>query len=91
MSDIAVFLLYTGAAGLFRACCWSVIVMFLTCFSRVSDNAREAVKLLNYHKKSITPRPGQPKMHQKTEKTRNFVLKMETGSLETACTATLTL
>ena len=53
------------AVGLFRACCRSVIVVFLTCFSRVPDSASEAVKPLNHHNKSMTPGPGWPKRHQK--------------------------
>ena len=86
MPDIALPLLYTRATGLFRACCWSVIVMFPTCFSRVPNNAREAVKPLNHRNKSISSGPRRPEMHRKTEKTRNITLKVETGSLETACT-----
>ncbi len=75
------------AIGLFRACCRPVIIVFLTCFPRVPDSASEAVKPLNHRKKSTTPGPGWPKMHQKTAITRDFRLKAETGSLETACTA----
>ncbi len=76
------------AVGLFRACYRSVIVVFLTCFPRVPDSASEAVKPLNHHKKSTTSGPGWPKTHQKTVITRDFRLKAETGSLQTACTAT---
>ncbi len=60
------------AVGLFRACCRPVIVVFLTCFSRVPDSASEAVKPLNHHKKSTTSGPGRPKMHQKTAITRDL-------------------
>ena len=77
------------AVGLFRACCRPVIVVFLTCFSRVPDSASEAVKPLNHHKKSTTSGPGRPKIHQKTAITRDFRLKAETSSLETACTASM--
>ncbi len=79
------------AVGLFRACCRPVIVVFLTCFPRVPDSAGEAVKPLNHHKKSTTSGPGWPKTHQKTVITRDFRLKAETGSLETACTTTETV
>ncbi len=78
------------AVGLFRACCRSVIVVFLTCFSRVPHSARKAIKLLNHHNKSMTPGPGWPKRHQKIAITRDFGLKTETGSLETPCTTTET-
>ena len=76
------------AVGLFRTCCRSVIVVFLTCFSRVPHSARKAIKLLNHHRKSMTPGPEWPKRYQKTAITRDFGLKTETGSLETPCTTT---
>ena len=79
------------AVGLFRACCRPVIVVFLTCFPRVPDSASEAVKPLNHHKKSTTSGPERPKIHQKTAITRDFRLKAETSSLETACTASKSL
>ena len=75
------------AVGLFRACCRSVMSVFLTCFPRVPDSAREAVKPLNHHKNSTSSEPGRPEMYRKNEKTRDFSLKTETGSLKTACTA----
>jgi len=61
--------------------------VFFTCFPRVPVSTREAIKPLSYRKNSAIPGPGRPKMHQKTEITRDFRLKAETSSLQTACTA----